>query len=102
MTNVLRNLKLWQKFTALAIICTLMVGLPFYITYSAETLAIEGARSEAAGIAPVKAALQLMQEVTQRTATRRARCWKATRAPNRRARRLHRRSSRTSTPWPQA
>ena len=64
MRTLLRSLKLWQKFMALAVICTLMAGLPFYITFRAETQAIEGARSEAAGIAPVKATLQLMQGVT--------------------------------------
>jgi methyl-accepting chemotaxis protein len=59
--NVLRKLKLWQKFAALGVVGAVMCAVPLTLVIQARNAEIAVARGEAAGTGPVASALALQK-----------------------------------------
>ncbi|MFO1341183.1 MAG: methyl-accepting chemotaxis protein [Burkholderiaceae bacterium] len=59
MKNVLRHMKLWQKFAALGVIGTVMCAVPLTMVLRGQVEQIGVARAESTGIAPARAVLAL-------------------------------------------
>ncbi|HEX5355541.1 MAG TPA: methyl-accepting chemotaxis protein [Aquabacterium sp.] len=63
MANVLRSMKLWQKFAALGVIGTIMCAVPLSKVVEYRNGEISVAESEAGGIEPIRAAIGLQHMV---------------------------------------
>ena len=59
MKNPLRSMKLWQKFSAIGLIATVMCAVPLVQLMHYKSGEIAVAEAEDAGIDPVRTALQL-------------------------------------------
>jgi methyl-accepting chemotaxis protein len=63
MTNILRSMKLWQKFAALGVIGAVTCAVPLTIVIKSQNAEIGVAKAESAGIAPVRAGVTLMRHL---------------------------------------
>ena len=63
MKNILRSLKLWQKFAILGVIGTLMTAVPLISVVKQQTGNIAVAHDESVGLAPTRSAIVLQQRL---------------------------------------
>jgi methyl-accepting chemotaxis protein len=63
MKNPLRSMKLWQKFSAIGLIATVMCAVPLVQLMTYKTSEIGVAEAEDAGIDPVRTAMQLQKSL---------------------------------------
>ena len=63
MKNPLRSMTLWQKFSTIAALTALMCAMPLVPLLQSKSEAIEVARAEAAGIAPLQLAIGLQLQL---------------------------------------
>jgi methyl-accepting chemotaxis protein len=68
MSNILRSMKLWQKFAVLGVIGTVMCAVPLtkVIQYKSDEISV--AKGEDAGIDPLRTALSLQQQLQKHRA----------------------------------
>jgi methyl-accepting chemotaxis protein len=59
MSNILRSMKLWQKFSAIGLIATVMCAVPAYTTLKALNNDLSTALAEDAGLDPLRPAVRL-------------------------------------------
>jgi len=64
MTRLIGRLKIWQKFALVVALLIPLIAVPTVLVFQADASALETAQSEAAGIEPVTALIDLIQ-VTQ-------------------------------------
>lgn len=63
MKNVLRSMKLWQKFAVLGVLSTVMCAVPLVSVIEAQNGQISTAKAEHDGVAPVKAIVALLRSL---------------------------------------
>ena len=63
MKNILRSMKLWQKFAAMGLIAATLCAVPLYKVSAYKLAEISVARAEDEGIDPLRAVLKLQQGV---------------------------------------
>ena len=61
MKNVLRSMKLWQKFAVLGVLSTVMCAVPLLKVIEDRASEISTAKAEHSGIAPARASINLLQ-----------------------------------------
>ncbi len=69
MTNILRKLRLWQKFTLLALVAGIAVSIPAVQLAQRESAEIAVAQTERAGIDPLRDALTLQDQLQEHRAS---------------------------------
>ncbi len=63
MNNLLRSMKLWQKFAALSLIAVVMVTVPAVKVLRGNQAELQTARAEAGGVPPLRAAVELQRHL---------------------------------------
>jgi len=63
MKNALRSMKLWQKFTVLGVLSTVMCAVPLHKVIEARNGEISAAKAEHGGVAPVRAIVVLLRSL---------------------------------------
>ena len=63
MKNILRSMKLWQKFAALGVISTVMCAIPLTLVVRTKTAELDVAKAEEAGLDPTRHAIAFQQSL---------------------------------------
>ena len=68
MPSLLRRLRLWQKFSAIGLLSTVMCAVPLAFVLHSEHIELQAAHSESDGLAPVRSSHALLRAINEHRA----------------------------------